>query len=94
MDAFESGFWDLYFCMQPAIPTVPRGVEAELGQPPVEGAPMLTIFQFFEIFAHVVGTPRRVVGQSCQQVPILIVWIYGDHGVMGCTAAEAARAWV
>src|SRR5262249_22224683 len=51
---------------------------------------MLGVLQTFEILAHVIGLPGRIPGKRGDIVPISVVGIEENHGVVGSAAAQSA----
>src|SRR5437016_5677409 len=51
---------------------------------------MMAIFQALEIGPHVLGTPRRIAGELSDVVPVGVVWINQDHGMVSRAATERA----
>ena len=70
-----------------------RGVEAQPLKLAVEPA-IAAILDPLEIAAHMGCAPGSIPCQFGDAVPIIIVRIDGDQGVMGCAAAQRARPGV
>src|SRR3982751_984288 len=71
---------------------MPRRIKAEkLLQPAVHGS-IATIFEPLKIPAHVSRAPRWVAREPCQVVPILVVGINREHGIMSGASAECTGA--
>src|SRR5215468_11984072 len=51
---------------------------------------VLAVLHTLEVLAHVLRLPRGIARQVGKIVPILIMWIHGDHGIVGCTATQRA----
>src|SRR5712692_690483 len=50
--------------------------------------------QTFQVSAHIRGTPRAVAGERGDAVPIGVVRIDRDHGIVGCATAQGPGARV
>src|SRR5262249_48996402 len=76
---------------EPAAEAVAGAVQAKtLVQPSIEW-PVVAIFQALEILTHVLRLPGSVAGQLEQIVPVGVMRVDHDHGIMSRTAAERAR---
>src|ERR1700761_305627 len=49
---------------------------------------MMTVFQFFEIFAHAFWRPRRIAVGIGDSLPVRVLGIDDDHGIVCCAATK------
>src|SRR5258705_11003424 len=76
--------------VEPSLPAVVRGVEADLGEQAVRPA-MVTVLQPLEVSPHAPGAPGGIAGEAGEVVPVRIVRIEEDHRVVGGAAAQGPR---
>src|ERR1700678_580414 len=68
---------------------MPARIDAQFVQPPVNTS-IVTVLQPLEICAHLVSLPGRVAGKLRDLIPIRIMGIDQDHGIVGGATAESA----
>jgi hypothetical protein len=51
---------------------------------------VLAPFEPLEISPHVLAAPGGISGDLCDPVPVIVLRVHGDHGVMGGTPSERA----
>ena len=73
---------------EPAIKAVPGQVDPKQLLEPAIHRPMLAVLQTLEVLAHVIGLPGGIPGERGDVVPISIVRIEENHGVVGSAAAQ------
>src|ERR1700761_8836532 len=103
-ESFECGFADglnellvfqhfernRHFGRQPPRPAVARGVDAEKTQQAIQWT-VPAGFEALEIAPHIRCFPTRILSQAGDVIPILVLRVDEDHGVMRGASAEAAR---
>src|SRR5215467_4507984 len=87
----EHGLRDGLLSMEPALPAVARGIDADLGEQAIR-PPVVTVLELLEVAAHAPGAPGGVPGEALDVLPVGVVGIDHDHGVVGGAAAQRARA--
>src|SRR5215831_5016948 len=87
----EHGLRDGFLGMEPALPAVARGIDADLGEQAI-WPPVVTVLELLEVAAHGPGAPGGVPGKALDVLPVGVVGIDQDHGVVGGAAAQRARA--
>jgi hypothetical protein len=86
--------WNHLLGGEPATKAMTGGVDAkELVEPAIERL-MLAILQALEVLTHVLGFPGRIPGEPSDVVPIGVVGIDEDHGIVGGTASQGAGAGI
>ena len=84
---------DRLFGRQPSVPAVPRRIEPELRQPPVHGT-VPAVLEPLEVSPHLVSRPALVACEFSDVIPVGVVRIHEDHGVVRGASAEGAGARV
>src|SRR5262249_56184953 len=79
--------------MEPPRPSVPRGIDADLGQEAVRPA-VVAVFELLEVSPHAAGAPGRIAGEAGDVVPVRVVRIDHDHGVVSGAAPPGTPARV
>ncbi len=74
---------------EPAVVAVARGVPERVDPPPRKPA-IVAVLHALIVLAHVLRTPRGIAGQLGEVVPVLVVRVDRDHGVVRRTAAQGA----
>src|SRR5262245_59859717 len=59
--------------------------------PPPRKPAVMTVLHPLEVLAHVLCLPRGIARQVGKIVPILVMGIHCDHGIVGCTATQRPR---
>src|SRR5215471_10363582 len=59
--------------------------------PPPRKPAVMTVLHTLEVLAHVVRLPRGIARHVGKIVPILVMGIHCDHGIVGCTATQRPR---
>src|SRR4051794_32654429 len=65
-----------------------QGIREPLGR----GLEIVAVLELFKMPAHRVTFPRSVAGRGCNAVPVAVLRVHGDHGVVRRAAAERAGA--
>src|SRR5215475_2062280 len=52
---------------------------------------VMTVLHTLEVLAHVIRLPRGIACHVGKNVPILVMGIHCDHGIVGCTATQRPR---
>src|SRR5262245_14851196 len=60
--------------------------------PPPRKPAVMTVLHTLEVLAHVLCLPRGIARQVGKIVPILVMGIHCDHGIVGCTATQRPRS--
>src|SRR5262249_25394084 len=60
--------------------------------PPPRKPAVMTVLHTLEVLAHVLRLPRGITRQVGKIVPILVMGIHCDHGIVGCTATQRPRS--
>lgn len=81
------------FRVQPTIPPVSRGIDAETSQEAPK-RPVMTGFQLARMPPHPSGTPGAVACQLPNVIPIGVMREHEDHRVVGCAPAESRGTWI
>ena len=87
----EHGLGDGDFGVEPTAKTVTRRIDPDCGLRALQ-RPVLAVLQLLEIGPHAVGAPGGIAGQVRNVVPIVVVRIDNDHGVVCGAAAKATGA--
>src|SRR5262249_57938269 len=66
-------------------------IDADLGQEAIRPA-VVAVLERLEVAPHATGAPGRIAGEAGDVVPVRVVRIDHDHGVVGGAAAQGARA--
>src|SRR5215831_8898137 len=59
--------------------------------PPPRKPAVMTILHTLEVLTHVLCLPQGIARQVRKIVPILVMGIHCDHGIVGCTATQRPR---
>ena len=85
----QSLHWNRDFCREPALVTMTRGVPAkEFIDPPPRKPSVGAVLHALVVLAHVLRLPRGIARQIRKIVPVLVVRIDHDHGVVRRAAAQ------
>src|SRR5271170_7249017 len=72
---------------------MPPGVDAQLVEPAINPS-IMAILQPLEVAAHLACSPARVASQCRDAIPVRIMRIDQDHGIVGGTATQGPRSGI
>src|SRR5262249_54041597 len=74
----EHGLRNGLLRMEPPLPSVARGIDANLGQEAIRPA-VVAVLELLEVAPHAVGAPGRIAGEAGGVVPLPVVPGVPDH---------------
>src|SRR6184192_3966885 len=75
--------------MQPSLESVPRRIDPEF-RPESPKRTVIAVLQPLEVFPHRRRPPRAIARQFGEVIPVFVVRIDRDHGVVRAASAQTA----